>query len=156
MKTLTEHELAILDWTLQELRRDPIRAADLFYGRLFQRDRSLRPLLAGSFDLAGSRLLRTLKSGIEGLKDPADLVGLLTLCARPALRERLLDGTTLRTAGDALMWMLQHHLGDRYSDEIRAVWRGAYLAFCRTVENGLSLAPAASAAVSLDLGEPSP
>ena len=150
MKTLTEHELVVLDWTLQELRRDPIRAADLFYGRLFQHDRSLQPLLAGSFDLAGSRLLRTLRSAIDGLKDPAELVGLLTLCARPALRERLLDGATMRTVGDALMWTLQHHLGERYSDDVRAVWRRAYLAFCRTLENGLAISPGASGSVSLD------
>lgn len=155
MKTLTEHELVVLDWTLQELRRDPIRAADLFYGRLFQRDRSLQSLLASSFDLAGSRLLRTLKSAIHGLKDPAELVGLLTICARPALRERLLDGTTLRTVGDALMWTLQQQLGDRYSDEVKAVWRGAYLAFCRTLENGLSIPPDVSGSLSLDeLREP--
>lgn len=155
MKTLSTYEVEILHATLHDLRRDPIRASELFYGRLFKNDPSLFPLLSGSFDLAGSHLLRALKAGVEGLQDPAQLVGLLTFCARPAVRERLLDGESMRAVGDALMWMLQQHLGDRCSDETRAVWRNAYLALCRTLENGLSLSPGVSGALSLDaLREP--
>ncbi len=155
MKTLSPREIEILQNTLHDLRRDPIRAAELFYGRLFKKDPSLFPLLSASFDLAGSRLLRTLRAGIEGLQDHAHLVGLLTFCARPAVRERLLDGESMRAVGDALMWMLQEHLGERLTDDARAVWRGAYLALCRTLENGLSLSPDASGALSLDaLREP--
>jgi hypothetical protein len=155
MKTLTPSELETLHGTLHDLRRDPIRASGLFYGRLFKNDPSLFPLLSGSFDLAGSRLLRTLKAGIEGLQEPGQLVGLLTFCARPAVRERLLDGESMRAVGDALMWMLQQQLGDRFTDDTRAVWRSAYLALCRTLENGLSRSPDLSGALSLDaLREP--
>jgi len=155
MKTLSAHEIEILHGTLHDLRRDPIRASELFYGRLFKNDPSLFPLMSASFDLAGSRLLRTLKSGIEGLKEPSDLVGLLTFCARPDVRERLLDGKSMHAVGDALMWMLQQHLAERFTDEVRVIWRGAYLAFCRTLENGLSLSPDVSGALSLDaLREP--
>ena len=70
MKTLSAHEIEILHGTLHDLRRDPIRASQLFYGRLFKNDPALFPLLSGSFDLAGSRLMRTLKSGVDGLKEP--------------------------------------------------------------------------------------
>ena len=157
MKTLSAHEIEILQGTLHDLRRDPIRAAALFYGRLFKNDPSLFPLLSGSFDLAGSRLLRTLKSAIEGLREPAEMVGLLTFCARPAVRERLLDGRSMHAVGDALMWMLQQHLDERFTNEVRAVWRSAYLAFCRTLENGLSRSPDVSGTLSLDaLREPRP
>jgi hypothetical protein len=155
MKTLSPNEIEILHGTLRDLRRDPIRASDLFYGRLFKNDPSLFPLLSESFDLAGSRLLRMLKAGIEGLNDPTQLVGLLTVCARPAVRARLLDGDSMRALGDALMWMLQEHLGERFGDDTRAVWRSAYLTLCRTLENGLSLSPDLSGALSLDaLREP--
>lgn len=150
MKTLTAHEIEILHGTLHDLRRDPIRASQLFYGRLFKNDPSLFPILSASFDLAGSRLLRALKSGIDGLREPAEMVGLLTFCARPAVRERLLDGKSMRAVGDALMGMLQEHLGDRFTDEARVLWRSAYLAFCRTLENGLSRSPDVSGALSLD------
>ena len=155
MKTLTAYQLEILHGTLHDLRRDPIRASDLFYGRLFKNDPTLFPLLSGSFDLAGSRLLRTLRAAIEGLREPEQMVGLLTFCARPAVRQRLLDGASMRAIGDALMWMLQEHLGERFTDDVRAIWRSAYLALCRTLENGLSLSPDVSGTVSLDeLREP--
>jgi hemoglobin-like flavoprotein len=155
MKTLSAHELEILHGTLHDLRRDPIRASQLFYGRLFKSDPSLFPIFSASFDLAGSRLLRALKSGIDGLRDPAAMVGLLTSCARPAVRERLLDGQSMRAVGDALMWMLGEHLGERFTDDVRMIWRSAYLAFCRTLENGLSLSPDVSGALPLDaLREP--
>lgn len=150
MKTLSAQEIEILHGTLHDLRRDPIRASQLFYGRLFKNDPSLFPLLSGSFDLAGSRLMRTLKSGVDGLKEPEQLVGLLTFCARPAVRERLLDGKSMHAVGDALMWMLQEQLGERITPEVRAAWRSAYLAFCRTLENGLSLSPDVSGALCLD------
>jgi hemoglobin-like flavoprotein len=155
MASLTQKQVEVLEWTMHELRRDPIRASELFYSRLFKSDPTLFPLLAGSFDLAGSRLLRMVKSGLEGLKDPEQMVGLLTSCARPAVRERVLDGQSMRAAGDALMWMLEHHLGERYTEDVKTIWRSAYLAFCRTLENGLSLSPDVSAALSLDtLREP--
>jgi hypothetical protein len=155
MARLTEKQVEVLEWTMHELRRDPIRASELFYGRLFKSDPSLFPLLSTSFDLAGSRLLRVLKSGLEGLKDPGQMVGLLTCCARPAVRERLLDGRSVRAVGDALVWMLEHHLAERYTEEVKVIWRSAYLAFCRTLENGLLVSPDVSGAVPLDaLGEP--
>jgi hemoglobin-like flavoprotein len=155
MKTLSPQEIEILERTLHDLRRDPIRASQIFYTRLFKNDPSLFPLLSGSFDLAGSRLLRTLKAGIGGLKDPGELVGLLTFCARPAIRQRLLDGESMRAVGDALMAMLEEHLGEEFTPDARTVWRSAYLALCRTLENGLSRSPDVSDALSLDaLREP--
>src|SRR5574341_2441457 len=112
--------LELLQETLSELRRNSKFAAQLFYCRLFTHRPRLRRLLGGAPDFDGTRLLSVMGTAVAALKNPERFVGLLTLFARPGVRESLRDVDCLSAVDDALQWMLKHHLNGQFTAEVRS------------------------------------
>jgi len=134
---MTPRQIEVLETSLGELRLNPAFAARLFYCRLFTRRPRLRRLFGGAPDADGARLLWVMNAAFVSLSDPQRLVGLLTLFARPNLREGLREAECLGAVGDALNWMLEHYLHAPLNAEVREAWRTAYAQFGSVVENGL-------------------
>lgn len=134
---MTPSQLDVLELTMRELRREPAFAAGLFYGNLFARRPSLRPVFGAAFDHDGRRLLGILNVVVAGLTDPQRFLGLLTLFARPEIREHLDDQRCVLAIGHALQRMLEHHLADFYTEDVRDAWQAAYTHVWDVVENGL-------------------
>jgi hypothetical protein len=84
---MTPLQFDLIRVTLRELRHEPARAAQLFYGRLFSQCPHLRPLLGAHLDLDGSRLFWVLSTAIAGLCDPQRFATLLGLVVQPEARD---------------------------------------------------------------------
>lgn len=135
---MTPFQIDVLEVTMRELRREPAFAAGLFYGSLFTKRPGLKPMFGTAFDHDGRRLLWILNVGIAGLSDPQRFVGLLTLFARPAVREHLKDRGCVLAIGYALQRMLEHHLAEFYTVDVRQAWQAAFQQIWDVVENGFT------------------
>lgn len=130
---MTPFQLDVVRVTLHELRRSPERAAGLFYYRLFRQRPGVRPVFGAAFDADGKRLLWILSAALAGLADPQRFLELRRVFARSEARELLADPDDASAIGDALQWMLKHHLGDFYTAEVREAWQAA----CRRISDGI-------------------
>ncbi|MBL6078730.1 hypothetical protein JMJ56_11985 [Belnapia sp. T18] len=103
------------------------KAAELFYGRLFETDPTTPPLFTGK-DMReqGAKLMATLGMVVAGLKRPEEIVP----AAQALARRHVAYGVTeaqYATVGAALLWTLRRGLGEGFTPEVEAAWKAAYM-----------------------------
>jgi nitric oxide dioxygenase len=100
-------------------------AADLFYGRLFEIDPSLRPLFKGDIKAQGRKLMQTLSIVVRGLRRLDTLLPAVQDLGRRHVRYGVQD-EHYDTVGAALLWTLAQGLGDAFTPEVKNAWATAY------------------------------
>ena len=101
-------------------------AAELFYGRLFELDPSLKSLFKGDMKEQGRKLMSILKTAVGSLNHLDAIV--------PAVQDLGVrhKGYGVKdehygVVGDALLWTLEQGLGADFTGEVREAWAGVYL-----------------------------
>jgi len=87
------------------------QAAELFYGRLFELDPTLKFLFKAPIPVQGKLLMKALDGAVTGLNDLGALV--------PVDKD-------YDTVGAAFLWTLAQGLGEAFTDEVRAAWTEVY------------------------------
>jgi hemoglobin-like flavoprotein len=109
-------------------------AAELFYGRLFELDPSLRPLFRGDMREQGRKLMQLLCVVVRGLDRPEAM-----LRAVEALgRRHIACGVTeahFATVGTALLWTLERGLGGAFTPEVADAWATVYAVLTTTMND---------------------
>jgi hemoglobin-like flavoprotein len=100
-------------------------AAELFYGRLFLLDPSLRPMFKGDIVEQGRKLMKVLQVAVHGLDRLDQIVPVVeALGARHAgygVRPEHYD-----TVREALVWMLRRCLGSDFTPAVATAWTEVY------------------------------
>ena len=100
-------------------------AAMLFYGRLFEIAPAVKPLFRGDLTEQGRKLMATLGVVVNGLPDLESV-----LPAASALAKRHVDygvkAHDYAPVGAALLWTLEHGLGEQWTPRLAAAWSEAY------------------------------
>ncbi|MBM3621995.1 MAG: hemin receptor [Alphaproteobacteria bacterium] len=103
--------------------REPV--AELFYGRLFELDPSLRPLFKGDMKEQGIKLMAMIGTAVGGLDNRESLDPALR-----ALGQRNIGygvaAAHYDTVASALLWTLERSLGAAFTADVRAAWIAAY------------------------------
>ena len=111
-------------------------AADLFYGRLFELDPSLRPYFKGNLGEQKKKLMTTLTFVVAGLNRPETI-----LPAVRALGQRHVgygvQAVHYTTVGSALLWTLGQGLGEQFTLEVEAAWTAAYTLLANTMQEAV-------------------
>jgi hemoglobin-like flavoprotein len=100
-------------------------AGELFYGRLFDMDPSLRPLFKGDMKTQARMLMTAIGLAVQGLDHPEVVTPQLahigqrhvTYGAMPADFDKF---------GAALQWALAQTLGDDFTQPVREAWGEAF------------------------------
>lgn len=101
------------------------KAAELFYGRLFELDPGLKFLFKAPINVQGKLLMKALDGAVSGLDDLEALVPVLTqLGARHAPYGVL--PKDYDTVGAAFLWTLEQGLGDAFTEDVKAAWTAVY------------------------------
>jgi len=101
------------------------QAADLFYGKLFEYDPSLKKLFKGDMKQQGKVLMATLKVAVKSLDDLEALIPVLqNLAAKHVNYGVTADDYT--PVGNALIYTLKTGLGDAFGPELRKAWIEVY------------------------------
>ena len=110
-------------------------AAELFYGRLFEMDPSLKPMFRGDIKEQGRKLMQMLAVAVKGLDRLHEIV--------PAVREmgRRHAGYGVRdehydTVAAALLWTLEKGLGEAFTPEVKSAWVSVYTLLASTMKSG--------------------
>lgn len=101
------------------------KAAELFYGRLFEIAPDIKPLFTSDITQQGRKLMTTLGVVVNGLSDfDAVLPAARTLAVRHV--DYGVAPSHYPPVGAVLIWTLEQGLGDAFDDAARTAWSEAY------------------------------
>ena len=112
-------------------------AAELFYGRLFELDPSLRGLFHGDMREQGRMLMQMLSLAVHGL----DRLESILPAVRALGRRHAAYGVTddhFDTVGDALLWTLKQGLGPAYTPDVADAWASVYAVLATTMKDAMA------------------
>lgn len=108
-------------------------AADLFYGRLFEIDPSLRPMFRGNLDEQKAKLMHMLTLVVRGLNRLDQLVPAVQQLGRRHVGYGVTEAH-YQTVAAALLWTLEQGLGPDFTPEVREAWVAAYTILATTMQ----------------------
>ena len=117
-------------------------AAELFYGRLFELDPSVKPMFKGDMKEQGAKLMKTIGLAVSALNDLEPLIPTLKEMGAAHAGYGVKDAH-YNTVGNALLWTLEKGLGDAFTDEVKNAWASVYEVLATTMKSGAAEAEAA-------------
>ena len=97
------------------------KAAELFYGRLFEIDPSTKVLFKGDMREQGRKLMEMITAAVNGLSDLDGLIPVVQDLGRChggyGVQERHYG-----SVASALLWTLEQGLGDAFTSEVKNAW----------------------------------
>lgn len=123
---MTPHQIVLIQDSWQKVVPIKEKAAELFYGKLFELDPSLKPLFKGDMEAQGRKLMLMLDAVVTKLQGLADLVPAIQALGRRHTGYGVKE-SHYATVGTALLWTLGVGLGDAFTTEVKEAWTQAYV-----------------------------
>ncbi len=101
------------------------KAAELFYGKLFELAPQVKPMFKSDITEQGEKLMKMLSAAVAGLDD---LPALIPVVKDLAVRhiDYGVEDAHYDVVGEALLWTLGAGLGDAFTDDVKAAWTETY------------------------------
>jgi hemoglobin-like flavoprotein len=117
------------------------KAAELFYGKLFELDPSVKPLFKGDMEEQGKKLMKMINTAVNALDRLDEVVpAVQQLGVRHiayGVKEEHYD-----TVGAALLWTLEAGLGEAFTAETKDAWATVYGLLADTMKSAAAEAAA--------------
>ena len=112
-------------------------AANLFYGKLFELDPSLRTLFKGDMQEQGAKLMKMIGMAVNSLNNLDALVPVVQdLGVRHV--DYGVEDAHYDTVGAALLWTLGQGLGEAFTTEVEAAWTETYTVLATVMKDAAS------------------
>jgi len=112
-------------------------AAELFYGRLFELDPSLRHLFRGDMKAQGRALMGMIQVAVVGLDKLERIVPAVQNLGRRHAGYGVTDAH-YNTVAKALLWTLEQGLGEAFTPEVKAAWVEVYTVLATVMKDAAS------------------
>jgi hemoglobin-like flavoprotein len=109
------------------------KAAELFYNRLFELDPSLRPLFTSDVTEQGRKLMRMITTAVNGLDRLDEIIPAVRALGKRHSGYGVTDDH-YDTVAAALLWTLEHGLGDAFTADTRNAWSKTYTLLATTMK----------------------
>jgi len=136
---LTSEQITLVKDSWKQVVPIAATAAELFYGKLFELDPTLRPLFKGDMVEQGKKLTQMIGIAVDNLDRLEDIV--------PAVQDlgvQHLDygvkNAHYDTVGAALLWTLGQGLGEGFTDDVEAAWTDVYTLLATTMKDAATAA----------------
>ena len=101
------------------------KAAELFYGKLFELDPDIKPLFKGDMEEQGKKLMKMINTAVNGLDRLDEIVPAVQQLGARHIAYGVKD-EHYDTVGSALLWTLGAGLGDDYTEDTKEAWATVY------------------------------
>lgn len=129
---LTEAQITLVKDSWAQVVPISDKAAELFYGKLFELDPALRPLFKDDMSEQRKKLMATIGVAVSRLTDLDGLVPVLQDLGRRHVEYRV-KPEHYETVGQALLWTLGQGLGDAFTAECEEAWTATYGLMSKTM-----------------------
>jgi len=141
MITPQQKELVQKTWVMVVPIAD--KAAELFYGRLFELEPEYKVMFKNDMTEQGKKLMKTINIAVEALNDVEPLVPTLKQMGADHAGYGVKD-RDYNVVGAALLWTLEQGLGDAFTDEVRNAWGAVYDLLASVMKQGAAEASVAA------------
>ena len=141
MITPQQKELVQKTWVMVVPIAD--KAAELFYGRLFELEPEYKVMFKNDMTEQGKKLMKTINIAVEALNDVEPLVPTLKQMGADHAGYGVKD-RDYNVVGAALLWTLEQGLGDAFTDEVRNAWGAVYELLASVMKQGAAEASVAA------------
>ncbi len=122
---MTPEQITLVQTSWQKVVPIKDKAAELFYGKLFELDANLKPLFKGDMAEQGRKLMAMINTVVNKLNDLDDIVPAVQDLGKKHVGYGVKD-SHYDTVAAALLWTLGAGLGDAFTDDVKAAWTEAY------------------------------
>ncbi|NOQ17531.1 MAG: hemin receptor [Methyloprofundus sp.] len=122
---LSSEQIQLIRDSWQRVLPMKVKAAELFYGRLFELDPAVKPLFRGKLDFQGDKLMTTLNVVVNSLDDLAEIEAMLQAMGKRHIIYGV-EAAHYETVGAALLWVLEQGLQEHFTEEVAEAWSIAY------------------------------
>src|SRR5210317_253370 len=133
MITPQQKELVQKTWVMVVPIAD--KAAELFYGRLFELEPDYRAMFKNDMTEQGKKLMKTINIAVEALNDVEPLIPVLKQMGADHAGYGVKD-RDYNVVGAALLWTLEKGLGDAFTDEVKNAWGAVYEILASVMKSG--------------------
>lgn len=109
-------------------------AAEIFYGKLFEMDPSLKPLFKGDMKEQGKKLMSMIGVAVNGLNNLESIVPAVQNLGKNHVKYGVKD-EHYDTVGGALLHTLATGLGDDFTPAVKAAWTEVYGLLATTMKD---------------------
>jgi hemoglobin-like flavoprotein len=130
---MTPEKIALVQSTWAKVVPIKETAAELFYGKLFELDPSLRALFKSDIREQGRKLMAMIGTAVGGLNNLGALVPAVQDLGRrhAGYGVKAADYTTVAAA---LLWTLEKGLGDAFTPQVKEAWTDTYMVLAKTMQ----------------------
>ena len=132
---MTNEEIELVKTSWEKVEPISDVAAELFYGKLFEIDPTLKALFSDDIDEQGKKLMMMINTAVNGLDRLDQIVPAVQALAERHVGYGVTDGH-YDTVGEALIWTLGQGLGDGFTDDVKAAWLTTYTLLANTMKEG--------------------
>lgn len=111
------------------------KAAELFYGRLFELEPSYKAMFKNDMTEQGKKLMKTINLAVTALDDVEPLIPILKQMGANHVMYGVKD-RDYNVVGASLLWTLEQGLGDVFTDEVRNAWGAVYDVLASVMKEG--------------------
>lgn len=136
---LTDNDIKLVQDSFSKVAPIADKAAELFYGRLFEIAPEVRSMFPTDLTEQGAKLMKTLTIAVNSL---TNLEGLVPVIENLAVRhiDYGVKDQHYAPVGEALIWTLEQGLGDAFTEDVKAAWLGTYTLISTTMINATNKA----------------
>lgn len=136
---MTPEQIELVQGTFAQVEPIADKAAELFYGKLFELDPELKPMFKGDIAEQGTKLMTMIGVAVRGLNNLDAIVpAVQNLGVRHVdygVKDEHYD-----TVAAALLWTLEQGLGDAFTDDVKAAWTETYVTLATVMKDAAAKA----------------
>jgi hemoglobin-like flavoprotein len=117
------------------------KAAELFYGKLFELDPQIKPLFKGDMTEQGKKLMKMINTAVNALDRLEAIVPAVQQLGVRHVGYGVKD-KDYDTVGAALLWTLEQGLGDAFTSDVKDAWATVYGVLAGTMKSAAAEAAA--------------
>lgn len=131
---MTPEQLVLVEETWEKVKPISEKAAELFYGKLFELNPELKSMFKGDMVEQGRKLMTMINTAVMGLKHLETIVPAVQDLGRRHVGYGVKD-EDYDTVGAALLWTLEAGLGDAFTADVKAAWAETYGILANTMKD---------------------
>ncbi|TWU50840.1 Bacterial hemoglobin [Rubripirellula tenax] len=131
---MTPDQITLVQDSWAQVKPVSEQVAELFYGRLFELDPSLKSLFKGDMTEQGKKLMATLNLAVTSLTKLETILPAVKDLGRRHVQYGVPD-SSYATVGEALLWTLDKGLGEAFTEDVKAAWTETYVTLSNVMLN---------------------
>ena len=116
------------------------QAAEIFYGKLFEKDPSLKPMFKGDMKDQGKKLMSMIGTAVNGLNNLEAIVPAVQNLGKGHVAYGV-QNKDYDTVGAALLETLDVGLGEEFTPEVKEAWTEVYTVLATTMKDAADTVP---------------